>query len=176
MKKDNAGISLVELLIVISILAVLSGVGIYSFSQMSGYRARECSKKIATSIINNKVLTLGKAKSTGDICWELYKNDGNYFVRTVRNAGSASEYYEETEQVSKGKMDIFFFESGSGGAVTQKQISDSQTLRFCFNRSSGAICASSSPYGLYKLTGIRVVTGQRRYDIAIVPATGKVVQ
>lgn len=175
MKKDNAGVSLVELLIIISIVAVLSGFGVYSMSNITGYRAKECSKKIATSISNNKVLTLGKATSTGNICWELYKKNGDYFVRTVRDAGS-SEYYEETQQVSEGKLDIYYYVSAAGGTVTQTQITETQPLRFCFNRASGAICSSSSPYGAYNLTGIRVKAGTKIYDIALVPATGKVVQ
>lgn len=178
MKKGNAGLSLVELIVVIAIIAVMSGVGLYGIGQISGYRAKQCAKQIESSLTSTKVTTLGKAKSTGDIYWELYKdaaNDG-FYVKTVYNAGLANEY-AETKKVGVGNLNVQYSGTSIAGVVNT-----SNSLKLCYNRASGEICDwSAAPPSTYSRTNVTEIlvknpSGTKSYKITLVPATGKVVR
>lgn len=176
MKNRNAGVSLVELLVAISILTILTGIGVYSLSSLSGYRARECAKDITTSLTTNKVTTLGKAKSTGDIYWELYldDSDGRYYARTVYNAGKSNQY-EEVKKMNDGKVSVYKVTTQSGG-VQKSLITGGKGHGFiiAYNRSSGAICNAYSPYSEMNINGLEVQGGSKNYSIEITASTGKV--
>jgi prepilin-type N-terminal cleavage/methylation domain-containing protein len=174
MKRNNAGLSLVELVVVMAIIAVLSGMSFYGIGQLSTYRARQCAKQVENSLTANKVTTLGKAKKTGNIYWELYKGTDGYYAKTVYNAGTTEEY-EETKKVGVSNLQVVYGDSDTSVATTP--------LRLCYNRYSGAIynyvpdgTGGTSATTLTDVTKIVIKNpaGTRSYQIDIVPATGKV--
>lgn len=172
MKNKNAGMSLIELVVVVAIVAIMAGVGMYGLGQISGYRARECSKKISSSLTSNKVTTLGKAKQNGDIIWQLYQDSSNsaFYVKVTYNATGGSAY-SETTKVSKGRVAVKYVNNG-----TDVTVDSTHPLSLCFNRSTGALCEASSPNVTCNITQINVSNGTKSYNIDIVPATGKVKQ
>ncbi len=174
MKRNNAGVSMVELIIAIAIISAMTGIGIYSVGRVQTYRARECSKTIASSITANKVATLGKAKSTGNICWQLYNDDGDYYICNVYDA-DATPVKRDIKKVSKTTNGVIVTYIVSG---TEYTINDGDNLTFCFNRSTGAICQSTGAHSVMDISEITVYTKSRNssFKIELVPETGKVVQ
>lgn len=169
MKNKNAGMSIVEIVIVIAIMAILLGAGAYGIGQVTGYRARECANAVSTSLSECKVTTLGKAKSTGDIYWELYTDGGRYYVRTVYNAGTATEY-AKTEKVGESGLTVTC-EDSSGGSVAVTG-GPGSGLSLCFNRASGSLCELDGTVTTKKK--IIVSRGSKTYTIEMYPATGKI--
>ncbi len=173
MRKDNAGFSLVELIVVLAMLIILTGVGAYGIGQITGFRAREAADKITSSITENKIETLGKAKSSGGMAWELYEDDGDYFVRTIYDIGLGTQYEGAAEQVNDGKVEVWVGNKQAGGSVRHKMAAD-EVYRIYFNRATGAVCdstgatATKNPY-------IVVSYGSKDYEIEVIAKTGKVV-
>lgn len=174
MKNKNAGMSLVEIVVVIAMIAILAGLSAYGVGQISGYRARECAKKISSSLSANKITALGKAKQNGKLTWKLYQDasDGCFYVDVTFDKGESSEYVETTK-VSKSRVNVIAKRSDG----TQVDVS-SDTLEMYFNRSTGALCEVSpvSHADRTDITQISVSYGTRDYNVDIVPATGKVKQ
>ena len=84
MKNKNAGFSLIELIVVIAVMVIVAGIGISWISRLSGYRARECASKVASTLNGAKVKSLSKQQNTGDAYWELKKgSDGRYYVSVL---------------------------------------------------------------------------------------------
>lgn len=169
MNNKNAGVSIVEMVVILAILAVITGVGAYGVGQVSGYRPRECANQVSTSLSECKVTTLGKAKSTGDIYWELYKEDKDFFVATVYNAGTTQQY-EKTEKVGEGNLTVTC--EDSAGNVTTVDGGFGSGLQLCFNRASGALCERSGSITTKKK--ITVSKGNKEYTIELYPTTGKI--
>ncbi|MBQ8199552.1 MAG: prepilin-type N-terminal cleavage/methylation domain-containing protein [Lachnospiraceae bacterium] len=173
MKRNNAGISLVEIVIVIAILSILTATGAYSLSQLTGYRAREAADKVASSLAENKVVTLGKAKKPGGMAWEISRDGDDYFVSTVYDIGTGSEYRSNREQINEGKVDVKVYEEWSVGSIWIP-INDGRRYRIYFNRGTGALLDMYGNPAEYDVL-LRFTSGRKTYDVKVISKTGKVI-
>lgn len=71
-KQDNRGFSLVEIIIVVTIMAVLTGTLGYGISLTSGKPAEECAQKLVSELQHARTTTMGKYK----VEIEIKNNDG----------------------------------------------------------------------------------------------------
>lgn len=177
MKRDNRGLTLVEIVVVVAVVAILAGTGAYGIAQLSGFRAREGADTIANSLTQARVAMLGKSKGAGNMAWEIRCDGGEYYVRTVYNVGT-SEHYRDEKKIVDGKVQVSLGQTtkekltGTGTTTTQL-LGDGATKRYYFNRSTGALCdlngvtASQNVY-------ITVSQGNKSYDVMIVAKTGKI--
>lgn len=180
MKKNNAGMSIVEVVVVVAMLAILTGTGLYGIGQLGGFRAREAADTIASSISEARVAVLGKAKSNGDMAWEIYRKDNQYYVRTVYDI-SGTEYYRDEKKIVDGSLSSVEYglttaqgpddTAGSGSLTT---LTDGGSYRVYFNRATGAVCDAS---GNSVSTNVyfRVTQGKKDYEVYIISKTGKIV-
>lgn len=170
MNKKNAGMSLVEVVIVVAMIAILAGLGGYGIGQVFGFRARECASKISSSLTQNKVKTLGKATGTGNIAWELYRKGNDYYVRTVLDANKSDKSYVDQKQVNKGNVKVGYSVAATGEPTW---LNDGDKVTLYFNRSSGALCDASG--NLTTIKRIVVNNGRKTYTIELKALTGKIV-
>ena len=178
MKRDNRGLTLVEVVVIIAMIGILAGTGVYGIAQISGFRAREGADTIANSITQARIAMLGKSKGAGNMAWEIRCDGSKYYVRTVYNVGT-SEYYKDEEKIVNANVEVYIGETTKGtltgaGTTTTQLLTDSSTpVRFYFNRSTGALCDengvtnSSNAY-------ISVKQGNKNYDVMIIAKTGKI--
>ena len=99
MKKNNDGFTIVELIVVIAMLVIFIGAVSVNVGRITGYDAKEGYKKISSAITENKIETLGKAKMTGDIYLEIYRDDSdrNLYVQTIHNGRSSKDVVKKTK-------------------------------------------------------------------------------
>lgn len=190
--KDNKGFSLVELVIVIAIMAVMSGFVFIGFGLLTGQNARECANDISAALGKEKNYSLTKS-ATIDCYMELmYDPDDGYHVKYYqpRNAivtGSSTSDWVLMDDEKVGKRTVFVdcdFDDG-----TSLTISDGNSVKFIYDRVSGALKAAGKSNGstpgieddirsdiendtAAKCTKIRIDSG-RTYVITLYPATGK---
>ena len=164
-KNDNRGVSLVEILVVVAIIAVLGSVGYMAVDAMSGRPAQKCAQQIVYSLEKHRTSTMGKVNakyvlrvdsSTGKIVADEYLTNNDSF-------GSMSP--TNTYALGDKKIKISYV---SGGA-TKELASAPLTLQF--NRESGAFQKQGD--GSY-CTKIIIERGGRTYEVTLVPLTGKV--
>lgn len=159
-KRTNQGITLVELIVIMTIIAVFAGMLSYSIAPLSGFRARECNKKFASALAELKVTTLSKAPKTGEIKLYVYVKDGCYFMKTK------GDRIEKEVQLSKRRVSITYdSDSGSNQELTG---TEATPFEIYYNRSTGAI---EKPSGLTKISA----TCGKTYSTDIIPTTGKVI-
>ena len=69
MKKDNRGLSLVEVIIVITIMAVLGGLMTMGISAGVSKPAEECAEKLEAALNNARITTMGKQSVELEFCY-----------------------------------------------------------------------------------------------------------
>lgn len=174
MKKNNDGFTIVELIVVIAMLVIFIGAISVNVGRITGYDAKEGYKKISSAITENKIEALGKAKMTGDIYLEIYRDDSdrNLYVQTIHNGRSSKDVVKKTKLNKRGRASVSY-ELSDGTKV--ENVGNSNPLVICFNRASGAIVDINDGYKVSGLKYIYITAGSYKYTIELVPETGKVI-
>lgn len=155
MRKNQKGFSLVELIVVIAIMAILTTVGLLSFSIVSGRQVIGCAKEIESYISQTKVQALSRASAKLEI---FVKSDGVYVNLSV-----------EGRDVKVGKSGIQVKYKTTDGA--EVSLTESERLVISFDRSSGAF--QTLPGLSTYCKEITVEGGRHSRKIILIPQTGK---
>lgn len=146
-KLNQAGMSLVELVVVILIIGILSataGVGISFFNRMNATSAAE---KLASALERSRLLTISADRSVELV---LEKEDTEYFA-VVKEAGV------ETDRVKIGNTALVI-------KVNDIEVTDTLDFTFSYNKSNGSF---SSAYNKV------VIEGNQTKTVYLVNATGR---
>ena len=62
-KKDNRGMTLVEIIIVLALMTVIAGMAGYGLSLVSNKPVQECTKKVEMALNRNRTNSMGKKEA-----------------------------------------------------------------------------------------------------------------
>lgn len=164
MRQDNRGVSLVEVMVVVAIMAVVGGVGIWGINTMSGKPAQQCAQKIVYSLEHHRTSAMARVKAK----YVLREDGGKIYV---------DEYWTNDDSVDDSSVPLATStEIGASGVKVQYTLGADATrydlpLTLAFDRSSGAFKPQA---GGGHCTQIFVSRGGREYTVTLVPLTGKV--
>lgn len=127
--KNNKGFSLVELIVVIALIAVLSGLVAISASAVLGTQVKAATKNIETEIKKARNLTMGKDR----VVLKLYKADDGYYADIIPNDDASKAV---TKKVGKQKVTVEYSYSTDGSDL---KTLDSNGVVIEFDRSSGEV-------------------------------------
>ena len=160
--KESKGFSLIELIVVIAIMAVLTGVITISVSTIGGYYARECAENIVSKLNSTKTSTMGK----NSVELEIYRDtDEVYYARIIENGDVSNA---RTERIGKKSVSVQYSMEED---YTNVQSLGSTPVSISFDRSSGEVMLDSNDKCLRK---IWVSQGKITREITIYQLTGKV--
>lgn len=157
MKNDNRGVSLVELIIVIAIMAVVVGGTAYGLNMVSGKPAAKCAQKIVYGLTRMRTTAMGKQ----DAYYKLYLDGGNVKVEEMTRANGV-ENKKDAVVIGDSTVKVQY---KKGGAATLYDL-DSTGLTFQFARGSGSLLNDCSE--------IQVSRGGHTYTVKLEQLTGKV--
>lgn len=166
MKKNNKGFSLVELIVVIAIMVILTGLISMGVGIAVSKPADECAAKIKSSLQSLRVTTMGKY----DAHVEIYKKNDQIYVKEIRVEDQTGTETTKESLVS-GKGVQLFYEKGNSGTYTELTDGAAPLLIY-YNRSSGAF--SNATTGYY-CTHIKITKGTKEALLTLYPLTGKIV-
>ena len=188
MKQDNRGLSLIELIVVIAIMAIMIGVGILSISLLFGTQARGCAQKVSSMLNETKTGCLSRYNETMTIAYrtkgqdgeEAYTTNGYYAINRVYTIN------KEAVSVPIGGPDSSEIRAlGSGKVVIVVYLSDGSSVELgtdnyvtiSYNRATGAFASAvvGTPMGETTYDHIKEITfssGARTYKITMFKETG----
>ncbi len=185
MKVNNKGLSLVELIVVIAIMAVLIGIGTFSLSLLFGTQAKSCAQKVSAMLSETKTGSLSRFDETMTLSLRsasdpdpAITSDGYYAenqIYTIKKDGSPHPA-DSTEIRRMGSARVVITVRLSDGTEFKLgENNNSVTIRY--NRSSGAfepvtamVDGSAITDYIEKMT---FQSGLRTYTITMVTETGK---
>jgi type II secretory pathway pseudopilin PulG len=160
MRRDNRGISLVEIVVVLAIMAVAGGAMLIGIGMISGKPAQKCAQKIVYSLERHRTTAMGKVDASYTLKAEA---NGIYLYEYIKSSDAAGT----TNVMPVGEKTVTV--TYTCGGVVKDLASEPLTLQF--ERGSGGFVKQSD--GSY-CTEIKVSKAGVEYVIELVPLTGKV--
>lgn len=168
---NDKGISLVELIIIIAIMAVLSTGLISMIGILNGRAARECAQDTLSALSKVRVLTLSKSAgappsgyaSDADVYLEIIPDsDGRILIKQAKNNEDEVLVFD---QISVGAANVDIIAEING-----KEVNLTGTdIKIAYDRATGAFLKYSDEGYMTKLT----FEQGKSYTIYMTPATGK---
>ena len=156
--QDNKGMSIVEILVIIAIVAVLSGVAVNLFGYMNGKQARQCAYKLEAAISEIRMETMSKSTGEPDSVYLEIINEGGsiYAKRMIKGT--------ETKDLIGEKVSVTAYDTNAQVI----QLDENQYGRVYFNRATGALekVATCSKFV--------IIQGNTTYVVEIEPTTGRI--
>ena len=175
----NGGFALVELIVVIAIMAVLTGIASMSLASVMGVSVKQCARDIQSAANQTRVSTLGKDEVIMTITKGNKAKSSEAYYCTIVTKDGLGKTTENEEKIGKSNMDITYVLSDSKGNKTSDiTLDDTHSLTIKFNRGTGAMapCMKSdgSSGGDYYCMQIKVKKNSTEKIISFYPETGKV--
>lgn len=170
MKQDNRGLSLIELIVVMSLITILAGGTAIGIRLITTKEVEQCATQLKTALQGNRVTTMGKLEAS----LKIYTTaDGICVEETIVGGDGTSG----TTQKIVGDADLTIVYRLNDG--TEFPLGDSSApLIIRFNRSSGAFKALPDEMGAEKAgkycTEIEVSRGSKAVILKLAYLTGKV--
>lgn len=172
MNRKNGGYSLVEIVIVIAIMAILTGGLFFSVNLVFGANAKTCANDIRAAIAQNKVNAMGKSEAKVVIERDA-ANSCIYATQLIGTYNKSTGILEwntadsKREKIGNAKVYVEF--TTKSGVSTELTPGDS--VEICFDRSTGSFKANDAGI-IY--SEVLVEGGRRSFTVVMTELTGKV--
>lgn len=161
-RMDERGVSLVELIIVMAIMAVIVGMTGFGLGMISNKPVDECAKKIEMLLNRNRTTVMGKK----DAWLEFYLNDGRVTVQEIIiEANGTTKRIGDSVTIGADNVGMRLTYAGNTLEL------DTTHRKIGFRRDSGSL---ESKEGDFIYTKIEIYKGSYSKIITINELTGKV--
>ncbi len=180
-KKDNRGLSLVEIIIVIALMMVIAGITSYGISLISSKPVEECARKVEIALNQNRTNSMGKKVAY----LEFYMTSDGVAVRECSQSVRESDV-RVGNQVIIGAADVnlrFVYKNAGGedvnaeggGGTPPGTLLGAEHIKVSFKRDNGALIENEHGLILDRIEVYMGTTGGGHVKtIKIDKLTGKV--
>ncbi len=134
-KRDNRGVTLVELIIVIAIMSIVIGITGYGLGLVTNKPVDECAKKMEMALNRNRTNAMGKK-----VCYIEFYMDNNRVTMYEYMTDASNNVQESTVVIgAEGVKMRLFYKDGSTVDL------DGTHRKIAFTRDSGSL---SDAYGM----------------------------
>ena len=135
--KKNRGFTLVEMIVVVSIFAILLGIMIPSLNSILGFRVQRATESIATALDQTKIEASGRLVGA----MKLEKRSDGYYISYILHRGKVGDKdniktNENEEKIAPSKTSISYYIKNSS---EEKYLTDENpSIVITYDRASGA--------------------------------------
>lgn len=170
--KNHKGVSIIELVVVLAILSVLTGVTIFSVGLLSGWKLTKCTKSMETGLAATKAAALSRNRL--DTASDEQKAQNVEMRISNENGRLVLGVYREPDRVVGDRSISLTYVTKKGAQEYRELLKNGETLTLTFDRSSGAFLPVGTRDGedVY-CTGLLLERREKTRTIVLVPVTGK---
>lgn len=134
MKEKNKGFTLVEMVVVISIFAILLGILVPSLNSILGFRVQRATNSIAAAL--DKTRIEASSRLVGEM--KLEKRSDGYYISYILDRGKVNgveniSQNEDEEKIAPSKTQISYVINGE-----EKYLKDNESIVITYDRATGA--------------------------------------
>ena len=169
MKKNNKGMSLVEIIIVIAIVGILAAASVSMAGNIKYANTQKAVESIEDKLDNLQVTTMSKASKQ---YLYIYRKGGNYYAKVSTTATTNSNdslFDDQGTKLSNSSLTIYY--AKDNGSKTM--VDSSHFIRICYNRAGAFYYPDANSTTLGTNCDKIYVKGSREYTITLVEETGK---
>lgn len=186
LRRDNRGVTLTELIVVIALISILSGVAMYSLNTITGAKVNKMTEQLESAMERTKALTLGKEQNAVELILYHDAASESYKVRIISGGSTLL-----TDDIGPDSISIDIRFKGDTLPVKVEDISPApghscgyDGLHIMYERSSGAFVANLNEVsGVTGITDgtkeyceyIKIYNGYKYRTMDLVGKTGKIV-
>lgn len=163
-RKDRSGFTLIELIVIIAVMSILTGVVFYSINLLGYADTVKCANRIDNGLSSLRLNTMSR---TGEYVMYLYRYDGSYYICTVNGDSGAAELenpvLNEETGTKVGSSRVTISVCGQDGGY--KELEAGSPVSFRYYKNSGAF---KSDWKEIKITG-----GGKTSTVKMALMTGK---
>ncbi len=170
MKTNNKGMSYVELLLVLAIMAILIGVVSISVGLIGRTNVTRGAEKLSSTINQSRSTSMARGSNKGQI--EISYSNGRYYYY-VGDSAAADKEEQKVEFLASPGVLTYGPASNPGAAVTVDDNGEILVIRF--NQASGSIKEFMDQEGnMYTGTiDVTLTNGDKSTTVRVYQATGK---
>lgn len=139
-QKKNQGFSLVEIIVIVSIMAILLGIMVPSLNSVLGFQAQRATQSIAAALDHMKIEAMSRL--VGEMKLE-YRGDGYYVTyyldrgkgSSLPTNGSGTDGGDQPEKIAERKVQISYLDSAG---VTHNLKDEGEALILTVDRERGS--------------------------------------
>lgn len=174
LNNDERGFSLVEVIIVVSIMSVMIGVIGYGLSLTSGKPAEQCAKRLSAAISHGRMATMGKYRNVITVKKE---DDGRLTVTelttiSVNDDGSSRDTNTRSSVVGAKDVTVEYRLSSAVDEDDFVMLHNGESIELRFDSGSGAMKKTAPGNAYY--TGFRISKAGKVWYVNMETLTGKV--
>ena len=134
MKEKNKGFTLVEMVVVISIFAILLGILVPSLNSILGFRVQRATNSIAAALDKTKIEA--SSRLVGEM--KLEKRSDGYYISYILDRGKVNgqeniKTNEDEEKIAPSKTQISYVIHGK-----EQQLAENESIVITYDRATGA--------------------------------------
>lgn len=134
MRKNNRGLSIIEVIVVLAVMSIMAGAFTIGISMVLRKPADECASKLQSSLQSNRMLAMGKLETRLEIYMDA---EGFIYLREITKTATATGSDVQTTETLIGDRGVVFEYELSDGS-TDSLVPGGSPLILSFDRSSGA--------------------------------------
>lgn len=141
MKKKNSGFTLIELIVVLSILALLLAIIVPSLNSILGFRVQRAANSIGAALDKTKIEA--SSRLVGAMKLEYRPNDG-YYISYILDRGKIEENGDDIiktdqdeEKIAPAKTSISYFVGGQEKFLDNRNNNKSNAIVITYDRATG---------------------------------------
>lgn len=166
--KNNKGVSLVELIVVISILSIIGSGVFIGLSMISGKPAMSLCNKVESCLERNRTVSMGKANSQLTISYEA---DGYYSEEVLDGITTKTKIGDTKVAVSVSNGTTTYTMGLNDKIIINFDRSDGSLDKVVYNDNSNVLFDTAHPCNSVTFTFSKANTTK---SVAVTPATGRV--
>lgn len=141
MKKKNSGFTLIELIVVLSIFALLLAIIVPSLNSILGFRVQRAANSIGAALDKTKIEA--SSRLVGAMKLEYRPNDGYYISyildrgKIEENGGDIIKTDQDEEKIAPAKTSISYFVGGQEKFLDNRNNNKSNAIVITYDRATG---------------------------------------
>ncbi|MEG1741306.1 MAG: type II secretion system protein [Acetivibrio sp.] len=162
-KTENKGFSMIELIIVITVLSILISGSLGTLQYISYGNTKKCAAAINTALNQVQLENMSKSDTT---YLYIYREDKNCYLKIWNQDVSSKKDLTNGKKIANGSVSISYKEEATGNEIPLDPQNPASFLKIAYDKGTGAFL-DSLPYSEI------ILEGRVSYRIQLVKKTGK---